>query len=167
MNKRMKESVLLLTSLLSACPVLADGDNDAGLIAAGSHTKDYWADQISRIEFGETGITVVKSDQRGDTYLFDTLEKIVFDRKSSLPGPNAIGGVVAEKQPMTLFVARDGSVVSVRGWQGEQAEVSIYAASGAKLVDLKQWRGADINVGQLPHGVYVIKVGDKSAKFRK
>ncbi len=57
--------------------------------------------------------------------------------------------------------------MSVRGWQGDKAAVSIYALNGQRVLGLTGWNGSDIDISGLSQGVYVIKVGDKSAKFRK
>ena len=155
----MKKHLLLLMFLGAAGTALAQ---DHVQVVMGGEQFNYALDDVSRIEFVQEGINVVQSDEQGDTYLFaDNLERIVFH-------PTIETSVETVKtEPMTLFVARDGSHVSVRGWHGDKAAVSIYALNGQRVLGLTGWNGSDIDISGLSQGVYVIKVGDKSAKFRK
>ena len=155
----MKKHLLLLMFLGAAGTSLAQ---DHVQVVVGGDKLNYALDQVQRIEFVQEGINVMHSDDLGDTYLFtDNLERIVFH-------PTIETSVETIKtEPMALFVARDGSHVSVRGWQGDKAVVSIYALTGQRVLGLNDWRGGDIDISGLSQGVYVIKVGDKSAKFRK
>ncbi len=55
----------------------------------------------------------------GDTYLFSNgVEKIMFHPENT----SAITTVKAPNETMTLFVARDGSYLSVNGWKGDKAQ---------------------------------------------
>ncbi|MBR1725082.1 MAG: T9SS type A sorting domain-containing protein [Muribaculaceae bacterium] len=155
----MKKHLLLLMLLGVAGTALAQ--DHVQVVTSGSEFN-YGLDDVQRIEFTQEGINVVRSDDMGDLYLFsDNLERIVLH-------PTIETSVQTVKtEPMTLFVARDGSHVSVRGWQGDKAAVSIYALNGQRVLGLTGWTGGDIDISGLPQGVYVIKVGDKSAKFRK
>ena len=154
----MKKHLLLLMFLGAAGTALAQ---DHVQVVVGGEELNYALDNVSRIEFVQEGINVVQSDDAGDTYLFaDNLERIVFH-------PTIQTGIATVKDdPMTLFVARDGSYVSIRGYKGEKAPVSIYAINGQRVLGLN-WSGGDIDISGLSQGIYVIKVGDKSAKFRK
>ena len=55
----------------------------------------------------------------GDTYLFSNgVEKIMFHPENT----SAITTLKAPNEAMTLFVARDGSYLSVNGWNGDKAQ---------------------------------------------
>jgi len=155
----MKKHLLLLMFLGAAGTALAQ---DHVQVVVGGEQLNYALDNVSRIEFVQEGINVVQSDEQGDTYLFaDNLERIVFH-------PTIQTGIATVKdEQMTLFVARDGSHVSIRGYKGEKALVSIYAINGQRVLGLNNWTGGDIDISGLSQGIYVIKVGDKSAKFKK
>ncbi len=155
----MKKHLLLLMFLGAAGTALAQ---DHVQVVVGGEQLNYALDNVSRIEFVQEGINVVQSDEQGDTYLFaDNLERIVFH-------PTIQTGIATVKdEQMTLFVARDGSHVSIRGYNGEKALVSIYAINGQRVLGLNNWTGGDIDISGLSQGIYVIKVGDKSAKFKK
>lgn len=153
----MKKVLLILMAVSAFCTAVAD---DKVQVILSDRAMTYNVDDVLRIGFEELGVTVYLTEEGGDTYLFGDLDKILFH-----PTNTAVQQVVENQ--MKLFVARDGSFVSVRGWDGKQADVSIYSVNGQRVFSAKQWQGTDIDVSGLAHGVYVIKVGDKSAKFRK
>lgn len=154
----------LLILMFLGTAALAHAD-DAVRVVAASGEKDYHTKNVAKIEFAEDGINVIRTNDTGDTYLFsDGVEKIMFHPEN----PSAITTVkTGDKELMTLFVARDGSFLRVNGWNGDKAQVSIFALNGQQVLSASNWTGCDIDVSNLAHGIYVIKVGDKSAKFRK
>lgn len=155
----MKKHLLILLLMSSAGYCYAQ---DYVQVVAGGLQLNYELEKLSRIEFAQDGINVVASDETGDLYLFDdNLEKIVFH-----PTKETSVATITDKQ-MTLFVARDGSHVAIRGYEGGKTTVDIYALTGQRMLTLRDWNGNDIDVSGLTQGVYVIKVGNKSAKFRK
>lgn len=155
----MKKHLLTLLLLGTAGMAYAQ---DYVQVVVGGDEQNYALDQVARIEFASEGVTVVASDETGDTYLFeDNLERILFH-------PTVQTGVANVKDDrMTLFVARDGNHISIRGWSGVSDRVSIYDINGRRLINIADWAGADIDVSSLATGVYVITVGDKSTKFKK
>lgn len=153
----MKKMYLILMVIAAFCTAVAD---DKVQVVLGDRAMTYNVDDVLRIGFEELGVTVYLTEEGGDTYLFGGLDRILFH-----PTNTAVQQVTENQ--MKLFVARDGSFISVRGWDGKQANVAIYSVNGQRVFSAKQWRGADIDVSGLAHGVYVISVGDKSAKFRK
>lgn len=154
----------LLFLMLLATATMTHADDYVSVVAGGAE-KDYHTQNVAKIEFTQDGINVIRTNDTGDTYLFsDGVEKIMFHPSN----PSAITTVKNDgSQEMTLFVARNGNYVRVNGWMGDKAQVSIYALNGQQVLALGNWKGSDINVSALPSGIYVIKVGNKSAKFRK
>lgn len=131
------------------------------------YEEDYPLTDVRRIDFTADGLSVVlKSDEAGTTYQFSEVKRICFT--STAPKePDAINAVRSKAAAMSLFVARDGSYVGVNGWDGKPANVDIYSTAGASVLSQHSWNGGNIDTSALPHGVYIIKVGDKTAKFRK
>lgn len=153
----------LLILMLLGTAAIAHADDYVRVVAGGAE-KDYHTQNVAKIEFAADGINVIRTNDTGDTYLFsDGVEKIMFHPEN----PSAITTVKNADEAMTLFVARDGSYISVRGWKGDKAAVSIYALNGQQVLATSNWNGGDINVSGLAPGIYLIKVGNKSAKFRK
>jgi len=149
----------LLTMVLGSMTV-ASAQDRVQVVMNDSVTTDYVVDELSRINFGDDGITMLRSDETGDTYVLSEVSKILFH-----PAPTAVKEITEPK--MTLFVARDGSFVSLRGWQGERATVNIYSINGQQVYGNTRWQGGDIDISGLEQGIYVIQVDGKSAKFKK
>jgi len=153
----MKKIFLLLMVL---GPMAIASAQDRVQVVTGDNSTDYLVEELLRISFTEDGITMLRSDETGDTYAIEEVSKILFH-----PTSTAVTTVMEPK--MTLFVARDGSTVSVRGWQGERATVNIYSINGQRVYGNTNWQGSDIDISGLEHGIYVITVDGKSTKFRK
>lgn len=56
---------------------------------------------------------------------------------------SAITTVKAPNETMTLFVARDGSYLSVNGWKGDKAQVNIYSLNGQCVLAISNWTGSN------------------------
>lgn len=50
---------------------------------------------------------------------------------------------------------------------GEPSTLTIFTTTGQIVKQQPAWSGADINISALTPGVYVVKVGNKVAKFSK
>ena len=56
----------------------------------------------------------------------------------------------------------------MNGW-GDRgaAPLEIYSIGGGREVRIGEWNGTAVDVSSLPHGIYVLKAGSETAKFRK
>ena len=72
------------------------------------------------------------------------------------------------KSKLTLTVADGGRSVRINGW-GDRgaASLEIYGLNGGKEVNVSGWDGSVVDVSSLPHGIYILNVGNETAKFRK
>ena len=58
--------------------------------------------------------------------------------------------------------------MSFNGWDSNiAAPLYVYDASGRSVLHREAWRGESANISALAKGVYVVKAGEHSAKFRK
>ena len=160
MNKSIKRISIVAFCLLLAMSSWAD-DDIITIVTTNGETS-YSMEMVHRIDFVDNGITVVMNSELGNTYSFSELKKIVFDMSSS-----AIQKQFVADEKMTLFVPFDGNSVYVNGWEGGETIVKIYNTSGAELMRLDKWNGTPINISSISKGIYVIKVNNKTAKFRK
>lgn len=162
---KLKNYSMMLLAVLIVCPLHAD-DTDKVLIDAGSKSKLYAVSDIRRIEFNESDICVVETTENGTVFAFEEIKKIVFNPSEA----DAVESIAmqAQRERISLFVSSDGNSITVRGWDNARTDnVELYNVSGERLLSLKQWSGETISVSNLPSGVYIIKVGKQSAKFRK
>ena len=49
----------------------------------------------------------------------------------------------------------------------EQGRIEVYALNGTQCLAVAQWSGQPVDVSALPKGIYVLKVGNASFKFKK
>lgn len=148
----------------------------AAMLALGAHADDkvhvvtktadnaFATDEVQRIDFAGDALNVVSTDGTSTTYAFDEVVKITFEDEST-----AIQAVTApQKARLTFTIANDGSTLTVNGWDtAAQTSLQLYSVSGANVATQPGWNGQTVDISQLPHGVYVLKVGNRTAKFRK
>lgn len=158
-KKRLTGMTFLM--LLSASTVMAD---DKMTVVTASGESPFEMESISRIDFSDAGLTVVSEGEAGVTFAFDEIKKIVFSTT-----PAGIEPMTAvQKSKLTLTVANGGQSVSVNGW-GDRgtAPLEIYSIGGCQEIKIGGWNGSSVDVSSLPHGIYILKAGDETAKFRK
>lgn len=159
--KKTGKLFVVAASAMLATSALAD---DQVVVVTKSDQQTYDIDKVQRIDFSNDKLNVVSTGAEGTTYAFDEVVKIVFSTST-----NAIDTPTAmQQQRLTITVSADGSQLRVNGWDASQAtSLELYATSGASVARQAQWSGQTVDISSLPHGIYVVKVGGKTAKFRK
>lgn len=153
---------IALASLLTLS--LASWADDEVKVVTAQGTKTYSMNKLTRIDIGATDLNIVATDGGGTTYAFDDVQKIVIALEAT-----GVGSVAnTDAAQMTLTVSADGSQVSFGGWDAnEQSPLAIYDASGCTVLQQGAWHGESLNISSLAHGVYVLKAGTHTAKFKK
>ena len=58
--------------------------------------------------------------------------------------------------------------MSFNGWDSNiAAPLYVYEAGGRSVLHRETWRGETVSISALAKGVYVVKAGEHTAKFRK
>jgi len=58
--------------------------------------------------------------------------------------------------------------MTVGGWQqGETATLELFDVAGHTLTQRAAWHWESVDISSLPSGVYVLRIGSHTAKFRK
>ena len=117
---------------------------------------------VKSLAFNESGFDVNSlKNQTLASFTFENLRKIEI-----VPDLTGVGDVVADAPKLRLSVSRN--VLKVNGWAAnETAPVYVYGVSGQCLLNEANWNGGEINISNLPSGVYVLKVKNETFKFRK
>ncbi|MDD7317265.1 MAG: T9SS type A sorting domain-containing protein [Prevotella sp.] len=162
---RKKFFLLALLPLLPAMHLMAQSGNEL-VVKAKTGNTSYLLDNVRRIDLTGGNVGVVTTNAGVTTYAFEDVYSICFGLNTS--GITTVTRSGEQKGKLLLHVTNNGSTVSVSGWQaGKSSDVKFYNTSGSLVKELKQWSGSDIDITSLPKGVYIIKVGDKAAKFNK
>lgn len=164
----MKKSILLLLPLLLPVAAWAIDGSDVLVVRTTGGDKPSAIDEVRRIDFAGDKVNVVYRDTLAATatYAFDEVSAIAFNLM-----PTGVETVIAGKAAgaaLLLHVMSDGHVLKVSGWDGaRQATLEVFNLQGMTLARLAGWHGQDVDVSGLPAGVYVVKIGNKAAKFIK
>ena len=160
---KKNQLIVLISSLLLSGSMFAT-DLVTVQTTSGESTG-YDVDAITKIAFDDTALKIVASDSEGTTYAIDEIKKISFGKGS----PSAVEGLKTDRvSKITVYVPRDGNSLIVNGWEGNEAtRLDIYGTNGALMQRNDKWRGEQVDISALPSGIYVVRIGNKTAKIKK
>lgn len=164
----MKKSILLLLPLLLPVAAWAIDGSDVLVVRTTGGDKPSAIDEVRRIDFAGDKVNVVYRDTLAATatYAFDEVSAIAFNLMPT--GVETVTAGKADGAALLLHVMSDGNVLKVSGWDSaRQATLEVFNLQGMTLARLAGWHGQDVDVSGLPAGVYVVKIGNKAAKFIK
>lgn len=125
----------------------------------GSELGKYSLTGSTRITFGEDKMTVKETDQKSASFSLGQVRCIKFE------DPTAIQGVTTNNSRLTARLK--GDLLFVEGLAGETADARIVGLNGAMAMRLDHFNGQPINIGSLPHGIYILRIKNLSFKFVK
>lgn len=156
----MRTRIIAILALLATA--LGTHADDVVTVVTQNGQKSYNMDKLARIELGEDDLVVVSSDDKGTTYAFDKVQKILIS-----PNTTALNDATADSK-LTLTVSKDGAEMSFNGWDSNiAAPLYVYDAGGRSVLHREAWHGETVSISALAKGVYVVKAGEHTAKFRK
>lgn len=156
----MRTRIIAILALLATA--LGTHADDVVTVVTQNGQKSYDMDKLARIELGEDDLVVVGSDEKGTTYAFDKVQMILISLNTT-----ALNDATTDSKP-TLTVSADGTDMSVNGWDSNiAAPLYVYDAGGRSVLHREAWRGETVSISALAKGVYVVKAGEHTAKFRK
>ena len=82
---------------------------------------------------------------------------------SGLTGINAISASHGDQEVETRF---DGTVLQVSPLRNS-VNIAIYNLQGSAVLQQANWKGGSVDLGSLPSGVYIIRLGQKVLKVNK
>lgn len=157
----MKKEKNILMALAMFASVSAFADNEESVViygAGGQIDNTVELAKIRKITFSDDGFTVVAKDGSTLPCGYATTKSIKF--KDLVNGIQTVNNDAGNQ----LSLHFDGQSVWADGAQGVQG--TVYGVNGQQLVSVRM-DGSRVSVENLPKGVYVFKVGDKSIKFAK
>lgn len=159
----MKHIKATALAALLAFTLGTQADDKVVVVTANGQTE-YNTSDVARIEIGDTQLKVVAADGTGTTYAFDEVLRIAL----SADGTGISTPTAAAAARLTLTVSSDGTQMRVNGWDAQQtAPLTVYTTNGAAALHFDAWSGQAVDITALPSGVYVVKAGKHTAKFRK
>lgn len=150
---------------MSSAAVFAQTDNEDRIVVhlkSGGDVQEVALSEVSKMTFGESDFSFVKTSGTA-AYGYEDVCKMTF----SLAG---IGITDEEVLPsgLVLYPNPVSDFVNVKGWNAEEpAVLSVYSLSGQCCLEIASWQGEPVSVAGLGRGMYILKINDKTFKFRK
>lgn len=114
-------------------------------------------DNLKQITFDGTTVNIEQTDGKTSSTSMEYIDRISFGNFTSIDNVESVGALVD-------YVSRD--VISVECVTG--TEITIYSVTGMRLLDISSEAGRrQISIANLPKGIYILKIGDKTAKIAK
>lgn len=159
MKKLMKRLFVYILFLLNFTSVVAAEANTLVLELKNGTKEMYQLDDKPVITFDSNNLYISSSKVYMKYYLFSNLSRYYFVDN----GSSAIQSMQNDDVAFSFrYVDKDNVVLTGT----DRAEV--YSVDGKKLLDVvEQSDELNINLGDFPSGVYVIKTNNKSFKIRK
>lgn len=127
---------------------------------SGGEVSKLQLSEVRKIEFGDNQLGVVARDGgEGLSMPLSDIKVIKFESVAS-----SVSGLPQSSSGLRLTY--DGTSLSALGIDGT-ARAVLYGIGGIVVRSYRHWDGQPICTAELPEGVYIFKVNDKSIKFVK
>ena len=148
----------ILTVILFAMATALPASAQQMLIEkTGSENEIISLDNLKQITFDGTTVNIEQTDGKTSSTSMEYIDRISFGNFTSIDNVESVGALVD-------YVSRD--VISVECVTG--TEITIYSVTGMRLLDISSEAGRrQISIANLPKGIYILKIGDKTAKIAK
>ena len=114
-------------------------------------------DNLKQITFDGTTVNIEQTDGKTSSTSMEYIDRISFGNFTSIDN-------VKSDEALVDYVSRD--IISVECVTG--TEIAIYSVTGMRLLDISSEAGRrQISIANLPKGIYILKIGDKTAKIAK
>ena len=161
----LKSTLFASAMLLAATPACRAQHVNSMVVAGSTGEKTFALSDIKRISLNSDAMTIVSRAADSQTFAFTDVRKVFFTAATT--GIGQLSKTTAPA-PTALRLSADGTTLSVEGWdKTRRTTVDIFTVNGVKVSTFANWNGADIDIATLAHGVYIVRIGDKAAKFNK
>ena len=158
MKNKQKGVILLAASLLCSVSGMAQNASDKIVVSSAEVNFLSAIDSVQSITFNENGFTVTKNDGSSSSFGYDGV--ITFTDETT-----GIKSAQLSKGDLRVYSTPGSSLINIEG--AKAGTVEVFSTSGALVVRQLGWNGQPVDVGSLPKGVYILRVGGQSFKFNK
>lgn len=151
----MKTRNIMAALLFAAATAVMADDYNFLTISCGGEEQNIALPVIKKITFAE-GRAIVTTSEGSHSYPLSILDKMTFTYKD-----NETGLQVLPEQSENLSFAN--GKLSVKG----SGLLCVYNTGGALVSVVNVEEGANVNLGDLPDGVYVVRMGNQTIKLKK
>lgn len=124
--------------------------------SAGTETIDF--SNLDKITFSGTTVNIIQTDGKTIQAGMGDIDRIHFSNYNGIEEMNY------NSEALFCYVSNDGILVNCNA----DEIIDIYNVTGSKLASIRQKAdNGTISIAQLPKGIYIIRVNDRTAKFVK
>ncbi|MBS7372172.1 MAG: T9SS type A sorting domain-containing protein [Paraprevotella sp.] len=149
----MKKILFIAAALFCVAPLAADEYNYLTVTCTNAE-QSISLPTVQKITFAEGNAVVTSSDGQVYTYPLTELQKMTFTAN-----PTAIKALPTQEKDLIY----KGGILKVTG----TGILRIYNSAGALLQMAHVRDAANINLGSLPKGIYVVSMGQQTIKVKK
>lgn len=146
------KNILAALLLMVSTNMMADEYNYLTITCSGTE-QSISLPIVQKITF-EEGYVVVTTAEGKHSYPISALDKITFTETAT--------AIEALPEQLENLNYKDGTL-SIKG----DGMLRVYNASGALVSIANVKEGANVSLGSLPAGVYIVRMGNKTIKVRK
>ena len=157
MKQKTKFQLAAVAFLLALCPTAVNAQQMVVKTQQGNDV--YNLPDIVKILVKEEGMSVEEKAKEGKTYSYPQILKITFNTATS------VASLKADPSNFKAKLEDDGNAISWTGTNGEQ-DVTLLDITG-KMIRHARQTSQRMDISALPHGTYILKVGNNNIKFAK
>ena len=150
----MKTKNILAVLLLMVSTIMMADEYNYLTISYNGSEESISLPVVQKITFEEGRVVVTTSDGSRYSYPISLLEKITFTETAT--------AIEALPEHVEDLIYMNGTL-AIKG----DGFLRIYNASGALVSIANVKEGANVSLGNLPAGVYIVRMGNKTIKVRK
>jgi len=158
-----------LTKLLTLAWMLLIGNMASAQVTVTVYLTDNTTaavdvDASGAITFTEDNLTVMESTLTGATtsWAIDNISKVTFDGDVNTEG---IGTVIGDG--LSIYPNPVQEKFTIQGIGNTTTVVTIFNIAGVKMLEQPCTEGSTIDVSELIHGIYFVRVGSQTLKMAK
>ncbi len=146
----MKRFLMAVIATFASMAAFADGE--VGLYIIAGETSTYPVSELQKISFQDNNVVVLKSDGSKETIAIANISKMYFGE--------VVTGINELQPDAELW---DGNSLKA---DADQA-ITVYNSSGMTVSRGKYSKGDVIHLDNMPRGIYIVEMGNKSFKIAK
>ena len=123
----------------------------------GSENEIISLDNLKQITFDGTTVNIEQTDGRTSSTSMEYIDRISFGDFTSIDD-------VESNEALVNYISRDEISINC----GTGTGITLYSVTGISLLDVRSEADRkQISIANLPKGIYILKIGDKTAKIAK
>ena len=162
----IKNSFCLLFAVAAAMPTNVFADDDGFKVHLSNGASQLFTfSETKKIIFNEEGFTVKGTDVNDlGSFFFDDVAKITFENATT-----DIKGVQSENgSELSISLSSDRCTIMVSGIEtGRNNVMRMHTVTGTTVMSPKNFNGTQIDISNLPGGIYILSINNNTFKFKK